>query len=150
MRCQCANLCKVNSSSPSFAAARPNPNRRPSEEELDRPLKCARITPRRKEKDPCAADIDKPANKPKVYGCPGNAGKCLERKKRQWRSKIGFWTHFETHLQEYAFLDGYQCLECVKRKPSRNAASTATETYSQGRELAMHIWSRHMVSFTTS
>jgi len=84
-------------------------------------------------RDPEASIIAKPVGKSKIYGCPGNAGRCLEHRNRQWRSKIQFWTHFETHLQEYQILEGYQCLECAKR-------------YLHGRELAMHIWNAHMVS----
>ena len=89
-------------------------------------------------------------NKPRVYGCPGNAGKCEEHKSRQWRSKKGFLRHFATHLEEYETLDGYQCLECERRKPTLHVVSSATEIFSHGRELATHMWFQHMVPFTTT
>jgi len=101
-----------------------------------------------KRKGPSAKAKIKRSNTPNPYGCSGYGDKCLERKNRQWRSKFEFWLHFATHLKDSEALDGYICLQCGMESQSPDVVCTATEKYSHGRELAMHIWFEHMIPST--
>jgi len=93
------------------------------------------------------ATINKPPAR--VYGCLGDGARCQERKHRYWRSKKEFGIHFETHLGDYETPDGYKCPACEKRRLSPGIVSITTTSFSHGRDLAMHVWFKHMVPSTT-
>jgi hypothetical protein len=83
-----------------------------------------------------------------VYGCPGDGGRCLERKNRYWRSQKEFREHFETHVEDYRTTNGYRCPACKDSKSSPGVTPILSTTFDQDRDLARHIYLTHLKSAT--